>query len=135
MKQLFHQAALSSVPAAGLWGKFGIYKKARLTLIHPLLPRIQYSSHGAYSQSKLALVLFTYYLQEQLTASSCCVTVNAVDPGMVDTALYDNLWTLVQLLKRPVAKILFRVRMKLFIVSSWKLFLRYYYSFFMFSYL
>ncbi|XP_063321987.1 dehydrogenase/reductase SDR family member on chromosome X isoform X4 [Pelmatolapia mariae] len=70
--------------------------------------RIQYSSHGAYSQSKLALVLFTYYLQEQLTASSCSVTVNAVDPGMVDTALYDNLWTLVQLLKRPVAKILFR---------------------------
>ncbi|CAI5637645.1 unnamed protein product [Oreochromis niloticus] len=70
--------------------------------------RIQYSSHGAYSQSKLALVLFTYYLQEQLTASSCSVTVNAVDPGMVDTALYDNLWTLVQLLKKPVAKILFR---------------------------
>uniref|UniRef100_A0A3Q4H4C3 Dehydrogenase/reductase (SDR family) X-linked n=1 Tax=Neolamprologus brichardi TaxID=32507 RepID=A0A3Q4H4C3_NEOBR len=69
----------------------------------------QYSSHGAYSQSKLALVLFTYCLQEQLTASSCCVTVNAVDPGMVDTALYDNLWTLVQLLKKPVAKILFRV--------------------------
>ncbi|XP_005747140.1 polyprenol dehydrogenase [Pundamilia nyererei] len=70
--------------------------------------RIQYSSHGAYSQSKLGLVLFTYYLQEQLTASSCSVTVNAVDPGMVDTALYDNLWTLVQLLKKPVAKILFR---------------------------
>ncbi|KAM6892682.1 polyprenol dehydrogenase isoform 2-T2 [Lycodopsis pacificus] len=71
--------------------------------------RICYSSHGAYSQSKLALVLFTYYLQEQLTAGGFPVTVNAVDPGMVDTALYDNLWSLAQTLKRPVAKILFRV--------------------------
>ncbi|XP_038571567.1 dehydrogenase/reductase SDR family member on chromosome X-like [Micropterus salmoides] len=70
--------------------------------------RICYSSHGAYSQSKLALVLFTYYLQEQLTAGGFPVTVNAVDPGMVDTALYDNLWSLAQALKKPVAKILFR---------------------------
>ncbi|KAM6893606.1 polyprenol dehydrogenase [Xenentodon cancila] len=70
--------------------------------------RICYSSHGAYSQSKLALVLFTYYLQEQLAAGDFHVTVNAVDPGMVDTALYDNLWTLAQMLKKPVAKILFR---------------------------
>ncbi|AWO95837.1 Hypothetical protein SMAX5B_000913 [Scophthalmus maximus] len=70
--------------------------------------RICYSSHGAYSQSKLALVLFTYHLQEQLTAGGFPVTVNAVDPGMVDTALYDNLSSLAKLLKRPVAKILFR---------------------------
>ncbi|XP_068165431.1 dehydrogenase/reductase SDR family member on chromosome X isoform X3 [Antennarius striatus] len=70
--------------------------------------RISYSSHGAYSQSKLALVLFTYYLQEQLMAGGCPVTVNAVDPGMVDTALYDNLWSLAQAMKKPVAKILFR---------------------------
>ncbi|XP_070814214.1 polyprenol dehydrogenase [Chaetodon trifascialis] len=69
---------------------------------------ICYSSHGAYSQSKLAMVLFTYYLQEQLTAGGFPVIVNAVDPGMVDTALYDNLWTLAQLLKKPVAKTLFR---------------------------
>ncbi|XP_043965249.1 dehydrogenase/reductase SDR family member on chromosome X [Gambusia affinis] len=67
-----------------------------------------YSSHGAYSQSKLALVLFTYYLQEQLTSGGFSVTVNAVDPGMVDTALYDNLWTLAQMMKKPVASILFR---------------------------
>ncbi|KAI3366131.1 hypothetical protein L3Q82_009716, partial [Scortum barcoo] len=67
-----------------------------------------YSSHAAYSQSKLALVLFTYYLQEQLAAGGYSVIVNAVDPGMVDTALYNNLWTLAQVLKKPVAKILFR---------------------------
>ncbi|XP_047433017.1 dehydrogenase/reductase SDR family member on chromosome X isoform X2 [Mugil cephalus] len=70
--------------------------------------RTVYSSHGAYSQSKLALVLFTYYLQEQLTAGGFFVTANAVDPGMVDTALYDNLWSLAQALKKPVAKTLFR---------------------------
>lgn len=70
--------------------------------------RTCYSSHAAYSQSKLALVMFTYRLQDQLTAGGFAVTANAVDPGMVDTALYDNLWTLAQILKKPVAKILFR---------------------------
>ncbi|XP_061760688.1 dehydrogenase/reductase SDR family member on chromosome X isoform X1 [Nerophis ophidion] len=70
--------------------------------------RASYSSHGAYAQSKLALVLFTYHLQEQLMASGSSVIVNAVDPGMVDTALYDNLWSLAQALKKPFAKILFR---------------------------
>lgn len=74
-----------------------------------LVRRKCYSSHGAYAQSKLALVLFTYYLQEQMTAGGFPVTVNAVDPGMVDTALYDNLWSLAQAAKKPVAKILFRV--------------------------
>ncbi|XP_034007035.1 dehydrogenase/reductase SDR family member on chromosome X [Trematomus bernacchii] len=70
--------------------------------------RICYSSHGAYSQSKLALVLFTYYLQEQMMAGGFPLIANAVDPGMVDTALYDNLWSLAQAMKKPVAKILFR---------------------------
>ncbi|XP_077336928.1 polyprenol dehydrogenase isoform X3 [Lithobates pipiens] len=49
-----------------------------------------YSSHGAYSQSKLALVLFTYYLQHQLTAEGCYVTANSVDPGVVNTDLYQH---------------------------------------------
>ncbi|KAM4537673.1 polyprenol dehydrogenase [Fundulus diaphanus] len=76
--------------------------------LEDLNKRTVYSSHAAYSQSKLALVLFTYYLQEQLTAGGFAVTVNAVDPGMVDTALYDNLWTLARMMKKPVANILFR---------------------------
>ncbi|XP_029459114.1 dehydrogenase/reductase SDR family member on chromosome X [Rhinatrema bivittatum] len=50
-----------------------------------------YSSHGAYAQSKLALVLFTYYLQSHLTAERCHVTANVVDPGVVNTELYRNL--------------------------------------------
>ncbi|XP_071758216.1 polyprenol dehydrogenase [Centroberyx gerrardi] len=73
-----------------------------------LQSRTCYSAHGAYSQSKLALVLFTYYLQEKLTAGRFPVTTNAVDPGMVDTALYDNLCSPAQAAKKPVAKLLFR---------------------------
>lgn len=61
----------------------------------------------------MGLVLFTYYLQEQLSAGGFPVIANAVDPGMVDTALYDNLWTLAQAAKKPVAKILFRVTFSL----------------------
>ncbi|TRY77496.1 hypothetical protein DNTS_035091 [Danionella cerebrum] len=67
-----------------------------------------YSSHAAYAQSKLALVLFSYQLQKQLCASGEPLTVNAVDPGMVDTPLYDNLCSPALMLKRPVAKLLFR---------------------------
>jgi len=81
-----------------------------VSLCPPSPSRLCYSSHGAYSQSKLALVLFTYHLQEQLAAGGFPVTVNAVDPGMVDTALYDNLWSLARAVKRLVAKTLFRVR-------------------------
>uniref|UniRef100_A0A8C7LH24 Polyprenol dehydrogenase n=1 Tax=Oncorhynchus kisutch TaxID=8019 RepID=A0A8C7LH24_ONCKI len=66
-----------------------------------------YSAHGAYSQSKLALVLFTYHLQERLTAAGIPVTSNAVDPGMVDTDLYNNLCIPAQAAKKPVAKMLF----------------------------
>ena len=87
-------------------------------LLLPSVSRICYSSHGAYSQSKLALVLFTYYLQEQLSAAGSPVIVNAVDPGMVDTALYDNLYSLARMLKKPVAKILFRVHMTCFVLTQ-----------------
>ncbi|XP_066517581.1 dehydrogenase/reductase SDR family member on chromosome X isoform X2 [Hoplias malabaricus] len=67
-----------------------------------------YCAHGAYSQSKLALVLFTYHLQERLWARADPVTANAVDPGMVDTALYENLSSPAKLAKKPVARLLFR---------------------------
>ncbi|KAM5179807.1 E3 SUMO-protein ligase ZBED1 isoform 3-T6 [Mantella aurantiaca] len=58
-----------------------------------------YSPHGAYAQSKLALVLFTYYLQHQLTAEGCFVTTNAVDPGVVNTDLYQHVSWPVRLVK------------------------------------
>ncbi|MGH0144110.1 UNVERIFIED_CONTAM: hypothetical protein FKN15_063017 [Acipenser sinensis] len=67
-----------------------------------------YSSHRAYAQSKLALVLFTYYLQRRLTAEGSHVTTNAVDPGVVNTDLYQNICWPAQLLKGLVAGLLFR---------------------------
>ncbi|XP_016089571.1 dehydrogenase/reductase SDR family member on chromosome X-like isoform X4 [Sinocyclocheilus grahami] len=79
----------------------------RLTL-DDLQGRMCYSAHGAYAQSKLALLLFSYHLQDQLWVRGDPVTVNAVDPGMVDTALYDNLSSPAQLAKKPFAKLLFR---------------------------
>ncbi|XP_077102945.1 polyprenol dehydrogenase [Siphateles boraxobius] len=79
----------------------------RLTL-DDLQGRMCYSAHGAYAQSKLALLLFSYHLQDQLWVKGDPVTVNAVDPGMVDTALYDNLCGPAQLAKKPFAKLFFR---------------------------
>nr|XP_023677382.1 dehydrogenase/reductase SDR family member on chromosome X isoform X1 [Paramormyrops kingsleyae] len=76
--------------------------------LEDLQSRSCYCAHGAYSQSKLALVLFTYRLQEELTSQGFPVTANAVDPGMVDTDLYQNLCGPTQLLKRPVARLFFR---------------------------
>ncbi|XP_060754979.1 dehydrogenase/reductase SDR family member on chromosome X isoform X2 [Neoarius graeffei] len=76
--------------------------------LNDLQGRLCYCSHGAYSQSKLALVLFTYHLQDRLWAQGDPVTANAVDPGMVDTDLYQNLCFPAQLAKKPVAKLLFR---------------------------
>ncbi|XP_031414707.1 dehydrogenase/reductase SDR family member on chromosome X isoform X3 [Clupea harengus] len=73
-----------------------------------LQSRSCYSSHGAYAQSKLALVMFTYALHEQLSAGVFPVSASAVDPGMVDTDLYQNLCSPAQVLQRPVAKLLFR---------------------------
>ncbi|XP_062866611.1 dehydrogenase/reductase SDR family member on chromosome X [Trichomycterus rosablanca] len=76
--------------------------------LNDLQSRSCYCSHGAYSQSKLALVLFTYRLQKQLWARGDPVTANAVDPGMVDTDLYQNLCSPAQMAKKPVARLLFR---------------------------
>ncbi|KAF7689426.1 hypothetical protein HF521_012779 [Silurus meridionalis] len=67
--------------------------------LNDLQGRSCYCSHGAYSQSKLALVLFTYHLQERLWARGDPVTANVVDPGMVDTDLYQNLCSPAQLAK------------------------------------
>ncbi|XP_075710110.1 polyprenol dehydrogenase isoform X2 [Rhinoderma darwinii] len=58
-----------------------------------------YSAHGAYAQSKLALVLFTYYLQHLLTEDGSHVTANAVDPGVVNTDLYKHVWYPIRFVK------------------------------------
>ncbi|XP_025022099.1 zinc finger BED domain-containing protein 1 isoform X2 [Python bivittatus] len=63
--------------------------------LHDLQSSCLYSPYGAYAQSKLALVLFSYRLQHLLTLEGSHVTANAVDPGLVNTDLYQNLcWAL-----------------------------------------
>ncbi|XP_016075270.1 PREDICTED: dehydrogenase/reductase SDR family member on chromosome X [Miniopterus natalensis] len=59
-----------------------------------------YSSHGAYAQSKLALVLFAYHLQGLLSAQGSHVTANVVDPGVVNTNLYKHVFWGTRLVKK-----------------------------------
>ncbi|XP_032187626.1 dehydrogenase/reductase SDR family member on chromosome X isoform X1 [Mustela erminea] len=59
-----------------------------------------YSPHGAYAQSKLALVLFTYHLQRLLAAQGSPVTANVVDPGVVNTDLYRHVFWGTRLIKK-----------------------------------
>nr|XP_014346183.1 PREDICTED: dehydrogenase/reductase SDR family member on chromosome X [Latimeria chalumnae] len=76
--------------------------------LNDLQSRQCYSSHGAYAQSKLALVLFTYQLQHRLTADGSHVTANVVDPGVVNTDLYRNTCWAMKLLKWMTASLLFK---------------------------
>ncbi|MBN3320507.1 DHRSX reductase, partial [Atractosteus spatula] len=76
--------------------------------LEDLQSRSCYSSHGAYAQSKLALVLFSYYLQQILTAEGSHVTANVVDPGVVNTDLYQNISWPTQLCKQLLSRLLFK---------------------------
>ncbi|KAK2082729.1 hypothetical protein P7K49_037965, partial [Saguinus oedipus] len=67
-----------------------------------------YSPHGAYAQSKLALVLFTYHLQRLLVAMGSHVTANVVDPGVVDTDLYRHVFWGTRLMKKLFGWLLFK---------------------------
>jgi len=46
-----------------------------------------YSKYRAYSESKLAQIMFTYSLQSYLSLEEANVTVNCVHPGVVNTEL------------------------------------------------
>ncbi|KAK0152628.1 Dehydrogenase/reductase SDR family member on chromosome X [Merluccius polli] len=61
-------------------------------------------------RSKVALVMFTKRLQDRMAARGLHVTANNVDPGMVDTALYDFLCGAAKMAKRPFTGLFFRVR-------------------------
>ncbi|XP_068928976.1 polyprenol dehydrogenase isoform X2 [Petaurus breviceps papuanus] len=67
-----------------------------------------YSPCGAYAQSKLALVLFSYRLQQLLASEGSPVTANVVDPGVVDTMLYKNVFWLTRLVKNLTYSLLFK---------------------------
>ncbi|XP_037344443.2 dehydrogenase/reductase SDR family member on chromosome X-like isoform X2 [Pungitius pungitius] len=67
-----------------------------------------YSSHAAYCQSKLAQLLFSSHLHQELRRGGFPLSSCAVDPGMVDTALYRHLGTPLSLVQSAVARLLFR---------------------------
>ncbi|NWR14962.1 DHRSX reductase, partial [Emberiza fucata] len=76
--------------------------------LNDLQSRCWYSPHGAYAQSKLALVLFTYRLQHLLTANGSHVTANVVDPGVVNTELYNHVFWVVKVVKWMTAWLFFK---------------------------
>ncbi|EHB11635.1 Dehydrogenase/reductase SDR family member on chromosome X, partial [Heterocephalus glaber] len=67
-----------------------------------------YSAHGAYAQSKLALVMFSYHLQRLLGAQGCHVTANVVDPGVVNTDLYKHVFWGTRLVQKVLGWLLFK---------------------------
>ncbi|XP_076026215.1 polyprenol dehydrogenase-like [Genypterus blacodes] len=67
-----------------------------------------YSAHAAYCHSKLALLLFSTHLHRELQHRGFPVTSCAVDPGMVDTALYCHLWSPLRPIQGAIARLLFR---------------------------
>ncbi|XP_012512249.1 PREDICTED: dehydrogenase/reductase SDR family member on chromosome X [Propithecus coquereli] len=67
-----------------------------------------YSPHGAYAQSKLALVLFSYHLQRLLAAGGSHVTANVVDPGVVNTELYRHVFWGTRLVQKVFSWLLFK---------------------------
>uniref|UniRef100_A0A8C5SSE0 Dehydrogenase/reductase X-linked n=1 Tax=Laticauda laticaudata TaxID=8630 RepID=A0A8C5SSE0_LATLA len=77
--------------------------------LHDLQSSCLYSPHGAYAQSKLALVLFSYQLQHLLTLEGSHVTVNVVDPGVVNTDLYQHVCWAVKMVKWMTSWLLLKV--------------------------
>ncbi|XP_037542302.1 dehydrogenase/reductase SDR family member on chromosome X-like [Nematolebias whitei] len=67
-----------------------------------------YSAHAAYCNSKLAQLLFSSHLHQEMQRGRTPVRSCAVDPGMVDTALYCHLWTPLRMAQSLIARLLFR---------------------------
>ncbi|XP_078117764.1 polyprenol dehydrogenase isoform X2 [Sander vitreus] len=67
-----------------------------------------YSAHAAYCHSKLAQLLFSSHLHQDMQLGGFPLSSCAVDPGMVDTALYRHLWTPLCLAHSAIARLLFR---------------------------
>ncbi|XP_077002363.1 E3 SUMO-protein ligase ZBED1 isoform X2 [Tamandua tetradactyla] len=67
-----------------------------------------YSPHRAYAQSKLALVLFSYHLQDLLASEGSHVTSNVADPGVVNTDLYRHVFWGTRLVKWLLGWLLFK---------------------------
>ncbi|XP_019945173.2 polyprenol dehydrogenase isoform X1 [Paralichthys olivaceus] len=76
--------------------------------LNDLNSRQCYSAHAAYCHSKLAQLVFSSHLDQELQLGGFPVTSCAVDPGMVDTALYCHLWTPLRLVHSALAPLLLK---------------------------
>ncbi len=71
-----------------------------------------YCPYGAYQQSKLANILFTYELQRRLLAEGCHVTANALHPGIGNTDLFQNVPSLILTVQKYTISWMFKVMIK-----------------------
>lgn len=62
----------------------------------------KYSKMGAYSQSKLACLLFAYELQRRLEKSDSQIMAVSSHPGVSNTNLFSNMSKIVQILMKPL---------------------------------
>ena len=79
--------------------------KAGLCLLH----RHFYSPYLAYSQSKLANILFTYELQRRLKEQKSPVIANVLHPGVVNTDLFQHIHWVIRIPQNVLAYFLFKV--------------------------
>lgn len=86
------------VNVSSMAGKAG---KLRFDDIH--FSKGSYWSYTAYAQSKLANMLFTFELAQRLADTN--VTAYAVHPGVVDTPLYRNQWSISKVVMWPIKKL------------------------------
>ena len=70
---------------------------------------LEYSPHGAYADSKLDIVLASWYLSEELRRETSPVTVNAVHPGVVNSSLYKHVHPAIKWLMDLLAKYTYKV--------------------------
>ncbi|XP_069130765.1 polyprenol dehydrogenase-like isoform X2 [Argopecten irradians] len=68
----------------------------------------QYSPHAAYADSKLAVVISTYALDDKLRGDHSKVSINAVHPGIVNTPLYRHVHWGIKWLLDLVAKLTYK---------------------------
>lgn len=81
------------------------HRRARIDLDDPGFTKRRYPALGAYGQSKLANLLFSYELARRLSGSG--VTVNCLHPGAVATGLGRNnrgAWSLFSRLASPLLR-------------------------------
>ena len=74
------------------------------------LRRDYYSAYLAYSQSKLANILFTYELQRRFKEQNSPVTANVLHPGVVNTDLFQHIHWVIRIPQNVLAYFLFKVQ-------------------------